>query len=132
MAAETEVLGATAQPSREARLRVEIGAAAQRALAARSEPLRVEMELFFSCLIRKRLRFDQQPPNGVAPIATSGHPLLVVWFRPVVARHCALPDDAVLDELPLMDFPLERYDAFHPRWLRLDYRGSAFGGDFGW
>lgn len=109
-----------------------LSTAAQRALDARCEPLRVEMELFFSCLIRKRLRFGQQPPDGVVAVATSGHPLLVVWFRPVVARHCALPEDAVLDELPLMDFPLERYAAFHPRWLRVDYRGGAFCGDFGW
>ncbi|MHB1608644.1 MAG: hypothetical protein ACYCTF_06110 [Acidiferrobacter sp.] len=121
-----------ARPLREADVRVELTASARRALDARAEPLLVEMELFFSCLIRKRLRFGVAPPDEVAPSASSAHPRLVVWFRPVMARHCALPNDAVLDELPLMDFPLERRDAFRPRWVTIDYRGGGFCGDFGW
>ncbi len=111
---------------------MELGGAARRMLDARAEPLFVEMELFFSCLIRKRLRFGHVPPDGITPGASSAHPRLVPWFHPVVARHCALPNDVALDELPLMDFPLERQDAFRPRWLLVDYRGGGFCGDFGW
>ena len=112
---------------------VEMSPAARRALEARAAPLYVEMELFFSCLIRKRLRWDQPPPADIAPMpSSSDHPQLVVWFHPVMAQHCALPSDAALEDLPLMDFPLSRRDTFRPHWLRIDYRGGAFGGDFGW
>ncbi len=120
------------QSTREGDLRVELTASARRMLDARTEPLWVEMELFFSCLLRKRLRFNVAPPDEVVPSACSAHPRLMVWFRPVMARHCALPSDAVVDELPLMDFPLERRAAFRPRWLTIDYRGGSFCGDFGW
>ncbi len=117
---------------RSADWRVELSPAARRALEARSTPLYVEMELFFSCLIRKRLRWDRPPPGGALVLPSSGHPQLAAWFHPVMAQHCALPADAALEDLPLVDFPHSRRDTFRPHWLRIDYRGGAFSGDFGW
>ena len=120
-------------PARSARWRVELSASARRALDARGAPLYVEMELFFSCLIRKRLLWDRPPPADAVLVRSSDdHPRLVVWFHPVMAQHCALPNDAALEDLPLMDFPLSRREAFRPHWLRLDYRNGAFCGEFGW
>ncbi len=122
-----------AVPARSGRWRVELSEAARRALDARAAPLYVEMELFFSCLIRKRLLWDRPPPaDAVLMPSSDDHPRLVVWFHPVMAQHCALPNDAALDDLPLMDFPLSRREAFRPHWLRLDYRSGAFCGEFGW
>ncbi len=132
MAGDAGVMNTAARSAREAALRVEISPAARRALDAHSGPVYVEMELFFSCLIRKRLRWERPPPAGVTPISSSDDPRLVAWFHPVMAQRCALPSDAALEDLPLMDFPLDRRDAFRPRWLRVDYRGGAFCGDFGW
>ena len=125
--------GRAVSPARSAEWRVTLSPAARRALDARAAPLYVEMELFFSCLIRKRLLWDRPPPADTVPLSSAdGHPQLVVWFHPVMARHCALPNDAALEDLPLMDFPLSRREAFRPHWLRLDYRDGAFCGEFGW
>ena len=133
MAGAKRMKGEDAAPARSAQWRVELSAAARRALDARGAPLYVEMELFFSCLIRKRLLWDQPPPaDAVLMPSSDDHPRLVVWFHPVMARHCALPNDVALEDLPLMDFPLSRREAFRPHWLRLDYRGGAFCGEFGW
>lgn len=113
-------------------LQVELTRAALAALDARSEPLYVEMELFFSCLIRKRLRWDCQQAAGEDALPVTAHNKLRVWFHPVVSQHCALPQNNDLSALPLTEFPLMRKDAFHPHWLRLDYRRGVFQGDFGW
>lgn len=115
-----------------AALRVTVSRSAQRALAARDAPLVVEMELFFSCLVRKRLRWDTSDPERACLRLDPAHDKLRVWFHPVVSQHCALPASDDLDALPLQDFPLVREEAFTPRWLRLEYRGGVFGGDFGW
>jgi len=113
-------------------LAVELTGAARRALDARGGSLVVEMELFFSCLVRKRLRFLPRAPTGASVLPCEAHERLQTWFHPVVSQHCALPAEGDLESLPLMDFPLVRREAFSPRWLKLDYRGGVFQGDFGW
>lgn len=111
--------------------RVDLTESARRALAARSAPLSVELELFFSCLIRKRVRVDGAPPAS-ALLLPEAHPQLVVWFHPVMAVHCTLSPTAALEELPLTTFPLDKAQVFTPRWLSLDYRAGGWHGDFGW
>ena len=113
-------------------VRVALSRSARRALDARTTPLVVEMELFFSCLVRKRVRWGLPGPDNSFLRSDPGHDKLRVWFHPVVSQHCALPAGDDLDALPLQDFPLVRKAAFTPRWLRLDYRGGVFVGDFGW
>ena len=41
---------------------LDISAAAQQRLVRRSEPLCLELELYFSCLIRKRVHVRKAPP----------------------------------------------------------------------
>lgn len=113
-------------------VRVVLSRAARRALDARTTPLVVEMELFFSCLVRKRVRCGMPGPDDSFLRSDPCHDNLRVWFHPVVSQHCSLPADGDLDALPLQDFPLVRKAAFTPRWLRLDYRDGVFVGDFGW
>ena len=108
-------------------LRVAWSDAAERALARRDKPLRVEMELYFSCLIRKRVRFDE---------AAAGHrwcaidSRLEVGFRPVMTRACAA--SGLDGPPPLDDFPIVKPEAFVPRWLRIDYRDGTWQGEFGY
>lgn len=110
-----------------ASLRLRLTPAAARALAARDRPLLVELELYFSCLIRKRVRFPASA--GPAVLRARLAPSLEVAFRPVTGRHCRL------DEAPgppaLEAFPLARVAAFRPRWLWLDCRRGRWRGEFG-
>lgn len=101
--------------------------AAARALAKRSTPLLAEMELYFSCLIRKRVRFKEPTPADGA-VAVNEH--LSVSFRPVMTQHCGLDFEG--DEPPLTDFPIARPDAFVPRWLRIDYQNGQWSGEYGY
>ncbi len=106
--------------------RVILTGAAQRALAARSSPLVAEMELYFSCLIRLRVRFYDSDPDASA---TRISEMLAVRFRPVVSQRCDLHE--VAGKPPLMDAPLARRAPFVPHWLKLDYRKGKWLGEFG-
>ena len=103
--------------------------AAQSCLSQLDSPLDVQMELLFSCVIRKRVLF--RIPEGVTtyPMA-SGDERVNLCFRPVMTKVCLVSD---AEDVPdLEDFPIQRIDAFMPRWLELDFRRGQWHGDFGW
>lgn len=104
---------------------VDWSAAAERVLSQRTEPLRVEMELYFSCMIRKKVRFEEQAHSREF---TPAGPHLKIAFRPVMTRACAVAD---YDEVPLSDFPIVNAAAFVPHWLTIDLRGGRWSGTFG-
>ena len=107
-------------------IKLQISASAQQALAARATPLYAEMELYFSCLIRFKVRFYDQAVNGDGVVVSDK---LVVNFRPVMTQACG--KDYEGDEPPLTDFPIVKQDAFVPKWLRIDFRHGEWHGEFG-
>jgi hypothetical protein len=108
-------------------LAVEISKAAGRELARRSVPLMVEMELYFSCMIRKKVRFYQDAAVGDFIRATDK---LSVGFRPVMTQQCSMQD--VDGSPPLTDFEIKKPAHFIPQWLRIDYRKGEWRGEFGY
>ena len=107
--------------------RVMLTAAAQHALAQRERPLIVEMELYFSCLLRLRVLFDREGDDALASLV---NPQLAVRFRPVMSRRCDL--HAVEGKPPLDDFPIKNRAPYVPHWLHLDFRKGEWGGKFGY
>ncbi len=111
-------------------LQVTISPAAREALQQLKRPLLVEMELYFSCLIRKKIRFYD---TGTLPDSESV-PLnekLAISFRPVMTKTCSV--DATGDGgPPVTDFPIANPSAYVPHWLRLDYRRGEWWGEFGY
>ncbi len=101
-------------------------AAAEKELMKRRSPLLAEMELYFSCLIRKRVRFRDEI-EGAKAAAVNEH--LLVAFRPVMTQTCAVGDTAGTPALT--EFPVVNPKAFVPDWLRLDFRGGQWVGEFG-
>jgi hypothetical protein len=105
--------------------------AAERRLSQQEKPLHVEMELLFSCLIRKRVLF-RIPEGGTTYPMVTGDERVNISFRPVMTKVCMASDVEGLDDLELEDFPVQRAEAFMPRWLRLDFSKGQWQGDFGW
>lgn len=105
---------------------VRLSRAAEQALAQRQQPLLAEMELYFSCLIRYKVRF--QEPADSSGIRVNDK--LQLRFRPVMTARCG--NDYTGDEPPLTDFPIEKPAAFTPRWLQIDYRRGQWQGEFGY
>ena len=53
---------------------------------------------------------------------------IMACFRPVMTRKCALSDVEGRSELE--GFPIQRPEAFLPKWLALDFRRGAWSGEF--
>ncbi len=104
---------------------VEWSASAQKKMEGLAEPLLVEMELYFSCLIRKAVRFGADAQSSHFAQAS---PNLMVGFRPVMTKACRVSD--VEGEPPLEDFPILKPESFVPKRLAIDYRGGCWVGDF--
>ncbi len=110
-------------------LQLRLTKAARVALAEVAAPLTIELELYFSCLIRKRVHFLAAPHTDSVACAGIG-PLVRVCLRPVMTRACRA--DGALPEAELEHFPLRNAAAFVPKWLALDWRRGRWSGDFGY
>jgi hypothetical protein len=107
-------------------VKVEWTSSAARAMEKLSAPLLAEMELYFSCLIRKKVRF-YPATDARSGVAVNGQ--LQVRFHPVMTRACGV--DVTGDDVPLEDMPLVNPAAFVPHWLSIDYRRGEWTGEFG-
>ena len=104
---------------------VEWSNAADKQLKTLTEPLLVEMELYFSCLIRKAVRFGTEAHAENFALAS---PQLKIGFRPVMTSACNVKDFE--GEPPLTDFPIVKPQAYVPKRLTIDYKGGKWLGDF--
>jgi hypothetical protein len=107
-------------------VRVELTAAAERALAQRSVPLYAEVQLIFGCMIAKRVWFRDETVKGAISVA----PKLSVWFRPArYEKACSFDDidsGAVASDFPMA---VDR-KGFVPDVVHIDYRAGKWVGDF--
>ena len=105
---------------------------ARNALSRRTKLLTVEMELYFSCLIRKQVRFHDAE-NGTAEQNLPEARLndrMHIRFRPVMTKVCG--KDYEGDEPPLTDFPISNSKAYIPHWLSIDFHNNEWIGEFGY
>lgn len=104
---------------------VSLSRAAVNALSSRDKPLVAEMELYFSCLIRKKVRFRENIEGDAVNVIDQ----LLVRFRPVMTKVCSIDYEG--DEPPVTDFPIKKPEAFIPNWLKLDFKKNEWFGEFG-
>ncbi|WP_455216922.1 hypothetical protein [Kaarinaea lacus] len=105
---------------------------ARNALSRRIKPLAVEMELYFSCLIRKQVRFSDAGNGNDArnPMEARLNDRMRIRFRPVMTQACG--KDYEGDEPPLTDFPIANTKAYIPHWLTIDHKNGKWTGEFGY
>ena len=109
---------------------IKLTPSAENRLNTLEKPLTVELELYFSCLIRLRVLFPDQPGDDYIPV-TSSYEKLKVYFHPVMTRHCVVDDIRGRDP-DTETFPIKKPEKFIPRWLKLDYRNGQWNGEFGY
>ena len=117
MRATAEILGK--------KIVVEWSASADKAMGSLASPLLVEMELYFSCLIRKAVRFGEHSRSREYVSVT---PQLKVGFRPVITKVCRVSE--VDGEPPLEDFHMLKPEAFVPKKLFIDFKRGQWLGEF--
>ncbi|MCI0505049.1 MAG: hypothetical protein L0Z73_02965 [Gammaproteobacteria bacterium] len=109
---------------------VKLTRSAQNRLDTLAQPLNVELELYFSCLLRLRVIFPDQPGDDYIPVAVS-HEKLKVYFHPVMTKHCVVDDIRGRDP-DTVTFPIKKPEKFIPRWVKLDFKHGNWSGEFGY
>lgn len=110
----------------------EISDRAKRQLQDRKKPLFVEMELYFSCLLRKEIRIRETLREKLdEEFAVQFSDILHVSFRPVMTKSCSV-SSCQGEKPPLSDFPIKKPRSYVPKWLKLDFKKGEWCGDFGY
>lgn len=106
---------------------VEWSARAQRALQARATPLIVELELYFSCLVKKFVHFrEHSGSHALTPV----NERLSLYFRPVMSTACSFETANRLGRQPETDITTESVRKIAPKQVWLDYRRGNWVGEF--
>lgn len=98
---------------------------ADKAMQRASQPQLVEMQLYFSCVVQKRVLFHDKDDNNYVMV----NERLQVCFHPVEAQACD-------PELFASQHPARRVlnslsaTRMHPRQLRIDYRKGQWQAEF--
>jgi hypothetical protein len=86
-------------------------------LAERSRPLVVELELYFSCLVKKFVHFhDEAPPRATVRVADNLH----LYFRVVTSTACTMDLAERLGRQPETELDTAVARKLAPRRVRLD------------
>lgn len=106
---------------------VETSARADKMLSDRQQVLHATMDLYFSCMVVKKVQFGDTPVEASNAIPASG--ALSVGFRAVMKPVCEFDE---IRGQALQVIPLDRPQAYVPRWLRIDFKRGQWTGEFGY
>lgn len=106
---------------------VEWTKAAAEALAKRETPIYVELELYFSCLVKKFVHF-RHDSRGKDTVAVRDK--LRVYFRPVTSTACTFEVAERLGRQPEMEIDSEALRHVAPKRVRIDHVDGAWRGRF--
>ncbi|VAW60892.1 hypothetical protein MNBD_GAMMA11-2802 [hydrothermal vent metagenome] len=115
---------------------------AEAAAAKLATPLIIEIQIYFSCLLGKRLAFySDQPVEGVqqvketlfSELLTSAKQLtgnIHIRFNTVMTKTCSVSDYS--GPPPVSDFKITHQKPYVPNWLSIDFKNSLWMGEYGW
>lgn len=106
-------------------LRVEWTRRAQRALDNRTQSLLVEMQLYFSCVVKKRVLFHDTEYAEAAQVTDK----LAVSFRPVESNSCD-PIEFAKSFPVKQEFESAGAQKMRPKQLLVDYKGGKWIGEY--
>lgn len=90
----------------------------------------IELELYFSCLIRKKVNIREQArDDSIFNIGVNEN--LSISFRPVMTKVCKVSDVAEGSEPDIENLPILNPARFIPNWVSLDYKNKQWVGEFG-
>jgi len=98
---------------------------AARELGRRQAPLFVELELFFSCLVKKFVHFREDSRGRPAVAATDK---LFLYFRPVTSSACSVDVAERLGRQPEIELDTDAVRKIAPKSVRIDHVAGAWRG----
>lgn len=106
---------------------VEWTKSAARELTRRTQPLVVELELYFSCLVKKFVHFHETPPQRDT-VAVSDK--LAVFFRPVTSTACSFEVADRLGRQPEVELDTANVRKIAPKRVKLDFVRGVWQGNY--
>ncbi len=106
---------------------VEWTRSAARELARRPRPLVVELELYFSCLVKKFVHFRDEAGDRETVAASDK---LVLYFRPVTSTACSFEVAERLGRQPEMELHSEAVGKIAPKNVSIDFARGAWQGRY--
>ena len=106
---------------------VEISTAALQALALRTMPVYVELELHFSCLVKKFVHF-REDSRGKPTVAVTDN--LLIYFRPVTSTACTFDVAKRLGRQPERDIDSEALHHVAPKRVSIDFINGKWVGSY--
>lgn len=100
---------------------------AARELARREAPLIVELELYFSCLVKKFVHF-REDSRGKETVAASEK--LRLYFRPVTSTACTFEVAERLGRQPELELHTAFVKKLAPKRVTLDHVNGTWRGSF--
>ncbi|MGD8526809.1 MAG: hypothetical protein PVJ63_11210 [Thioalkalispiraceae bacterium] len=98
---------------------------ADRALAKRAQPLNAEMQLYFSCVVKKRVVFENDKNRPTVTVTDK----LAVNFRAVPASSCS-PEEFASNYPIDGEFNSDASRKMHPCRLDIDYKNQQWSASF--
>ena len=105
---------------------VAVSQSALKRLNETTKPLLIEVELYFSCLIKKVCHFREIENIDDYVRVMDG---LYINFRASMTNKCSIEE---FDKDKTADFPIVDQKPYIPKWVNLDFSGSSWTGDFGY
>lgn len=99
---------------------------AERELTTRRNPLIAELQIYFSCVVQKRVLFHEQCEFPVEDVNNK----LKMMLRPVEAESCD-PLEYASNHPVSHEYTSNAAQKFRPSWLALDYKNGQWSGEFG-
>jgi len=106
---------------------IELTKAAALELERREAPLVVELELYFSCLVKKFVHFRTDSRGKPTKPA---HGKLQIYFRPVTSTACTFEVAERLGRQPEMDIDTKAVRQIAPKRVAIDHIDGAWRGSF--
>lgn len=104
--------------------------------------LLIEIQIYFSCLLGKRLAFytdtefngawqvDKKQFDSMINDAQSLTDNIYIRFNTVMTKACPVSD--YIGPPPITDFAIKNQKPYVPSWLAIDYKNNAWSGEYGW
>lgn len=106
---------------------VEWTPAAARELQQRTAPIFVELELYFSCLVKMLVHF-RDDSRGKPTVAATDK--LQLYFRPVTSTACSFEEADRLGRQPERDIDSKVLQRLAPKRVFIDHVGGTWRGSF--
>lgn len=121
---------------------IQLSAAAEKQSRNLTSTLLIEIQIYFSCLLGKRLAFysngnlqnthplDNDMFSEVLADSQSLTENIKLRFNTVMTKSCSVSDQT--GPPPVTDFKIANQKPYVPNWLTIDYKNGVWSGKYGW